>query len=91
MTRKFSTGKLVSTPGALAVLQAAEVDVFHLLLRHVKGDWGDLDPSDKQANEMALENGARLLSSYDLPIGEKVWVITEADRSSTCVLLPSEY
>lgn len=63
-----------------------------LLRRHLSGDWGELDAHDRRENERSLKHGFRVLSSY--PVGEdgqKVWVITEADRSSTCLLLPSEY
>lgn len=91
MTPRFRLGNLVATPGALQTLEAAEVDTFHLVLRHAKGDWGDLDAEDKQSNEDALKHGDRLLSAYKLPTGEKVWIITEADRSSTTILRPDEY
>jgi hypothetical protein len=65
-----------------------------LLARHVFGDWGDLCTEDKESNERALAQGGRLLSSYEAGLGRdatKVWVITEADRSSTTFLLPEEY
>ena len=62
-----------------------------LLRRHASGDWGDLSPEDLRANEEALKDGDRLLSAYNLKSGVKLWVITEADRSSTCILLPDEY
>lgn len=66
------------------------MDVFVLVQRHQQGDWGDLDPVDVQSNEDAMRHGLRVLSSYKLG-SEKIWIITEADRSSTCVLLPSDY
>jgi hypothetical protein len=59
--------------------------------RHVLGDWGDLAAGDKEANNRAVEDGTRILSAYDLRSGERIWIITEADRSSTRILLPSEY
>ena len=59
--------------------------------RHIVGDWGECCEEDKQANEDALAQGERLLSVYRTSKDEKIWVITEADRSSTCVLLPEEY
>ena len=84
----FELGRVVATPGALATF--GHEGCFLLLSRHVGGDWGDLDGRDRRANEQALKTGARLLSAYDTPVG-RCWIITEADRSSTCVLLPSEY
>ncbi len=62
-----------------------------LLRRHANGDWGDLSPDDRRANKQALENGDRVFSVYNLLSGVKLWVITEADRSSTTILLPEEY
>ena len=86
----FPLGQVVATPGALAYLEAHQVDALDLLARHQHGEWGQLDPEDIQANNDALTNGDRLLSSY--PVGEgKIWVITEWDRSATTLLLPSEY
>jgi len=61
------------------------------LTRHANGDWGELDEHDLKANEYGLEHGLRLLSAYTLSSGVRIWVITEADRSSTTILLPSEY
>lgn len=89
---KFPTGKLVSTPAAVETLARAGVSPLDLVRRHQSGDWGELDDEDKQANDEALLDGGRIFSSYVLPTtNEKVWVITEADRSSTCCLLPSDY
>ena len=91
-TRKFALGQTVATPGALCELFNRDVNVNALLTRHVTGDWGDLSEDDRAQNEAALLTGCRILSSY--LVGEdrfKVWIITEADRSSTCILLPSEY
>jgi hypothetical protein len=88
---KFEPGKFLATPGSLNTLERAGVAPATILLRHCKGDWGDLDNEDKCANEAALVVGARILSAYKLLTGEKVWVITEADRSVTTILLPSEY
>jgi hypothetical protein len=61
------------------------------LNRHVAGDWGEIDPDDTGLNEQALKDGARIFSVYRTSRGVKVWVITEADRASTCILLPDEY
>lgn len=87
----FPLGQLIATPAALATLVVANVSPHALLARHIRGDWGDLDAHDKQENERALEGGGRLLSAYDLPGGETVWAITEADRSATTLLLPEDY
>jgi hypothetical protein len=78
------------TPDIAELVASGAVNPAQLLSRHVTGDWGDLDEDDKQVNEEALEGGLRIFSSYKLPVG-KVWVITEADRSSTCILLPGEF
>lgn len=89
MNSLFELGRIVATPGALEVLAPEEPLV--LLRRHASGDWGGVDAHDRRANNRALKDGTRLLSAYTLPGGEKVWIITEADRSSTCILLPEEY
>jgi hypothetical protein len=89
--RRFELGVVVATPGALEVLGGLEVSPSELLERHSLGDWGDVPPEDARENEYALNHGFRVMSSYLLPTGERVWIVTEADRSSTCILLPSEY
>lgn len=88
---KFEVGQTVATPGALKAVGRSDASFTALLMRHVCGDWGDLSPEDARANDEALTNGDRILSAYVLSTGVKVWVITEADRSSTCILLPEEY
>lgn len=89
---RFPLGQIVATPGALEALAASGVAPFELLQRHVSGDWGGLDAHDRRENEAALKLGNRILSAYILPTaGTKVWIITEADRSSTTILLSSEY
>ncbi len=88
----FDLGRVVTTPGALALLTTAGEYPADLLDRHVRGDWGEVLPEDARENARSLKYGWRVVSSY--PAGEgggRVWVITEADRSSTCILLPSEY
>jgi hypothetical protein len=85
----FPLGRVVATPGALDAL--APEEPVSLLRRHQSGDWGEVDGHDQRANKQALEDGTRILSAYVAARGERVWVITEADRSSTCLLLPSEY
>lgn len=89
--RRFELGMVVGTPGALDACLAAEVAPSELLARHAAGDWGDLSKEDARENELSVRRGFRILSSYPLPSGAKIWIITEADRSSTCILLPEEY
>jgi hypothetical protein len=88
---RFPLGQTVSTPGALACCERHGVLPLTLLARHASGDWGSVCAEDAKANEQALQYGSRLVSSYDVGQGERVWVITEADRSVTTLLLPSEY
>ena len=87
----FMLGQVVATPGSLEVFQQHEdISIHQCLLNHQEGDWGELCSDDKQSNDNAVENGGRILSSY--LVGEiKIWIITEADRSATTILLPSEY
>lgn len=87
----FPLGRLLATPGALRAMVAAEDTVFPYLARHARGDWGTVDREDRQANDAALQGGARLLSAYRLKDGTRIWIITEADRSATTLLLPEEY
>jgi hypothetical protein len=88
---KFTLGQLVATPGALEALQEAGQSPADFLRRHVRGDWGEVSQDDKQANDDALVNGDRVLSAYRTLRNVRVWIITEADRSSTTVLLPEDY
>ncbi len=88
---KFNLGQVVATPGALAALHNAGETALPYLARHLRGDWGDLDVEDWQENTRSLRQRFRLLSAYTLPTDVKIWIITEADRSATCVLLPEEY
>ena len=85
----FPLGQSVITPGAIAFL--TNVDAVTALARHAEGDWGDVCHDDWRANDEALARGARLLSAYHTCAGVKFWIITEADRSVTTVLLPEEY
>jgi len=83
-------GKVLATPGAIKLLLEAGEHHFDYLARHATGDWGDLDEQDREENELSLEHGWRVVSSY--PVAEKcIWIITEADRSVTTILLPDEY
>ena len=88
---KFSLGQIVATPGALSLLNEQNVHPIALLERNVRGDWGSVCVEDAQSNDWAVKRGERLLSSYSLGSGLKVWIITEADRSVTTLLLPEEY
>jgi hypothetical protein len=88
---RFNPGRVLATPGALAALQEQGRAPHALLLRHLRGDWGDVSPGDARLNDQALIHGDRLLSSYGIGGDERIWIITEADRSATTVLLPSEY
>jgi glutamate 5-kinase len=87
----FPLGQVVATPGALTALLEAGQSPLVFLVRHVTGDWGELDAEDIQENEYSLQHGLRLFSAYKTAKDEKLWVITEWDRSVTTLLLPSEY
>ncbi len=91
LAARFPLGRIVATPGALAALEEAGESPGIFIKRHVTGDWGEVDQEDRRENEFSVEHGFRLLSSYALSNGTKLWIITEADRSSTTLLLPSEY
>jgi len=88
---RFKPGRILATPAAVEVLADAKVSIVDLLCRHIRGDWGDLSESDHQQNELAVAAGQRILSSYVVPGGQTVWVITEWDRSATTFLLPGDY
>jgi hypothetical protein len=90
MTAPVPLGRVVATPGALKLLIEAGGHPFDYLVRHATGDWGELCAYDRRQNEVALRDGYRVLSSYEIPTG-RVWIITEADRSVTTILLPEEY
>jgi len=87
----FSLGQIVATPGALAALEKTGQTPLEFLARHVRGEWGDLCEEDKRENAFSLERGFRLLSSYQTKADTKLYVITEADRNVTTILLPEEY
>lgn len=93
---KFSLGRLLSTPGALAVMEEAGQTPFDFINRHARGDWGDVCDEDKQLNDQSLVDGSRLLSAYKTSTRIKLWLITEAQddngqRAATTILLPEEY
>jgi len=87
----FSLGIVVGTQGAVDTLEAAGQSRQAFLDRHSHGDWGDVPDADKQENDFSLTYGFRILSSYTTTAGERIWVLTEADRSATTILLPEEY
>ena len=88
---RFPLGQVVATPGALSVLEKAEQHPAEFLDRHVNGDWGEVPEADKQENERSVEQGFRILSAYTTSAGDTIWILTEADRSATTILLPEEY
>jgi hypothetical protein len=87
----FPAGQIVATPGALILLAQVNRSPLEFLSRHLRGDWGDLCEEDKAENELSLEQGLRVMSSYKISDSEDLWIITEADRSATTLLLPDEY
>ena len=90
MTAPLTLGRVLATPRALHLVIEAGENPFEYLARHASGDWGELDHHDQRENELSVKNGWRVISAY--PVGERrIWVITEADRSVTIILLPEEY
>ncbi|MFM2013493.1 MAG: hypothetical protein RLZZ396_2277 [Planctomycetota bacterium] len=87
----FELGKTIATPAALEAMQEAGVNPSELLKRHVTGDYGDICDEDDGLNDIAIKEGTRILSVYKVTNELTIWIITEADRSSTCMLLPDEY
>jgi hypothetical protein len=88
----FPLGRIVATPVALETLRSAGLTPLDLLKRHVAADWGDqIAPEDRKANDDALRDGGRLLSGYNVNQRERIWIITEADRSVTTLMIPEEY
>lgn len=88
---QFPLGQVVATPGALEVLDQTAVNAWDLLRRHQHGDWGNVPAEDAEENVRSVANGWRILSSYPVSEEHRIWVITEADRSVTTLLLPDEY
>lgn len=86
----FSLGSIVATPAALSLLDEHNKTPAEFLRRHHSGDWGDLCEEDRETNEAALKHGDRIFSAYTIG-NDKIWIITEADRSSTCILKPEDY
>jgi len=88
---KFALGQVVATPAAIVAIEFAHTTALELLQRHVIGDWGDLSAEDKALNDRAIEKGERIVSAYTLADGERLYIITEWNRSVTTILLASEY
>lgn len=91
MRALFSLGQVTGTPGALAALVNAGQTPNEFIARHASGDWGTVDAHDRRMNDTAVQNGSRIMSFYTTKLDEEIWVVTEADRSATTLLLPSEY
>ena len=89
--RPFPLGSTVATPGALAAIEIAGQSPLDFLHRHAACDWGEVGACDREANDLALDDGTRLLSAYRTAKDARLWIITEADRSATTILLPEEY
>jgi hypothetical protein len=91
LATKFPLGRLAATPGALEAMEASGQTPEFFLARHASGDWGCVDEDDRKLNDEALIHGDRLLSAYRTLRGVRLWIISEADRSVTTILLPEEY
>jgi hypothetical protein len=91
MSPKFTLGDVVATPAALEAIEESNEQPSAYLDRHVQGDWGIVSAPDASLNDTALQDGTRIFSAYLLQSGVSIWIITEADRSATTVLLPDEY
>jgi hypothetical protein len=88
---RFNLGQVVATPGALAAMERNGQSGAEFLSRHQNRDWGEVNTEDARANDESIASDGRLLSAYLLKDHTRLWVITESDRSSTCLLLPEEY
>lgn len=91
MNSHFQLGRVVATPAALMALEQSGLTPQALIARHASKDWREMDEEDQKFNEAAIQDGSRILSAYTYPKNSNIWVITEADRSVTTILLPSEY
>jgi hypothetical protein len=89
--RTFHLGQITATPDALREFALSEESMLLYIFRHACGDWGDVEPEDAAANDEARETGERIISAYNLRSGTRIYIVTEADRSRTCILLPEEY
>ena len=84
-------GQIVATPGALQALEESKETPFGYLKKHVQGDWSEMDKEDQEENRYSVDKYLRVFSAYTLKSGQRIWIITEADRSATTILLPEEY
>lgn len=91
MSQLFPLGRIVMTPGALDTLADMPETARALLTRHVTGDWSEMSEEDQEENKFSVDKPLRIFSSYKLADDTKIWIITEADRSATTLLLPEEY
>jgi hypothetical protein len=91
MIPKFDLGTIRATPGAIAALAESGQEPAFFLNKHITGDWGDMSAGDKQLNDEAVNDETRVFSAYRTLRDQKIWIITEADRSQTTILLPEEY
>lgn len=87
----FDLGQFGATPGALSTMAQLDISPLDLIYKHITGDWSDMSAEDQEQNLHAIRSGMRVFSSYKIGATTKIWIITEADRSSTTLLLPSEY
>lgn len=87
----FPLGHVCATPAAMDLMEQLSLSPLEFIVRHVFGDWGQVCQDDREANQAALQNGTRLLSAYEVPGGQRLWVLTEADRSVTTLMCPSDY
>lgn len=90
MAQHFPLGRLFVTRGISDLIDQG-INIYTFLKRHVNADWGDICEADKTLNDLAINSNDRLFSSYQVHPELKIWIITEADRSATTMLLPSEY
>jgi hypothetical protein len=88
---KFRLGRVVITRGCKIHLEMHHINAMGYVLRHITGDWGDLGKEDKEANDFAVNKQLRIVSAYNLPTGERIYCVTEADRSITTLFLYDEY
>ncbi len=86
----FTLGQIVATPAVLEHFNRHGINARDYLKRHQCGDWGEVCPDDAEANHFDVTHGLRILSAYTIA-GATIWIITEADRSSSCLLFPGEY